>query len=68
MAATKKVFEKVTCDKCVFWHGNKRGETGKITGGDCRKGLPVMPTNGGTRYGDWPITSHTDWCGEGRTK
>lgn len=49
--------KSVPCGKCKFWNENG------INTGQCRRMPPQVGPGGHGKK--WPITSATDWCGEG---
>ena len=49
-----------TCTCCCWWMKRADLEFENYRVGDCRKNAPVSTTNNN----QWPITEHTDWCGD----
>lgn len=53
------------CHSCTFWRpmGTHTDTAGRLLG-ECRKGVPHMPSDAADPLRRWPRTRDIDWCGE----
>ena len=58
--------EKRQCSRCMFWSEvdmeKECRQSAEAYYGQCRRNAPRGSTH--QNHGHWPMTHHTDWCGE----
>jgi len=55
----------VRCEECIYWE--PMGDKKYCKFGWCHRHAPSPLSSGDTSW-RWPLTSRTEWCGEGCTK